>query len=449
MFGRKTVGVGIAVVVLFVFGVSRIYAQSGLTLEGLSSRITTLTRRVSTLSNTKASKNEVAALENRVATLEARLEDSTPVSATSRRRPTSTPIPNNVVIATPTRGRPTSTPTPATAVVTVLSQLTIRSGPSNRFEVVGVAAEDDELTITGKNVSGTWWRVDYKGASAWVYGPSYTNNEINVVSTPVWPTITPRPTNTATLRPTVTPRPTRTPTRVRPTPTPRPPTSTPTRVRPTATSTPAQPFIRIASRNMNVRSGPGVNYTVIGYATSGQEFDITGKNADGTWWRIDFEGENAWIYAPYVTDFYADRIRPVPTPVPPMPTPDPTPVPQTETEYSSIEYATILVGMDRLRDDLQRDWNNKSQSERDVIIVSTAAYLELTAEYCNMTLQSAGRMINEHGQFLDDRGFTTRNDIRARAFLMLVLVERREASRSPSGCNDWLSRATRNLLASE
>ena len=446
MHQRRIVGIGLIVVVLFVFGVSQSQAQSSLTLEGLSDRIMTLARRISSLSNTKANKYDLAALENRVATLEAKSGDVISVSTATRRRPTSTPIPN-VVISTPTRGRPTSTPTPAREVVTVISQLAIRSGPSNRFEVVGVASKDDELTITGKNASGTWWRVDYKGANAWVYGPSYTNDNISIVSTPVWPTNTPRPTNTSKrIRPTLTPRPTRTPTRVRPTATRRPPTSTPTRPRPTATATSAQVYITI-TRNMNVRRGPGTNYVVLGYATIGEEFDINGRNTDGSWWRISFDGRNGWIYAPFVTAFNAGNV-PVVEALAPLPTDTPRPQP-TQGQYSSVEYATILMGMDWKRSDLQRRWSSLSKDQQTVMLLTIAAYLELTAEYCNMSLQDAGRMINEHGQNLDDSGYTIRNDIRARSFLMLVLTEAEEAAHTPYGCDRWLSQATSRLLAAE
>lgn len=241
------------------------------------------------------------------------------------------------------------------------------------------------------------------------------------------------------------PTPVATATRKRPTATStrRPPT--PTRVRPTATPTPAQAYIRI-TRNMNVRLGPDTTYAVVGYATIGQEFDITGRNANGSWWRIEFEGENAWIYAPYVTAVNARGIRVVPTPaLPPTPRPQPTP----ETQYSSTEYAMVLLGMDWNREDLQRRWGGFSEDEKALMLVTIAAYLELTAEYCNMSLQDAGRMINKHGQYLDDTGYTIRNDMRARSFLMLVLTEAEEAPHTPYGCDNWLGQATSRLLVSE
>ena len=59
---------------------------------------------------------------------------------------------------------------------------------------------------------------------------------------------------------------------------------------------------------MNIRSGPGEQYDRIGGASAGEEFRITGKNEDGNWWQIDFNGETAWIYAPFVTAANAENV---------------------------------------------------------------------------------------------------------------------------------------------
>ena len=48
----------------------------------------------------------------------------------------------------------------------------------------------------------------------------------------------------------------------------------------------------------NVRSGPGVNYPVAGSIPQGGSAHVAGKNADGSWWYIDFPGAAggyAWI----------------------------------------------------------------------------------------------------------------------------------------------------------
>ena len=48
---------------------------------------------------------------------------------------------------------------------------------------------------------------------------------------------------------------------------------------------------------INVRSGPGTEFAVLGSLTPGQSAPITGKKADGTWWRIDFSGQPGWVSA--------------------------------------------------------------------------------------------------------------------------------------------------------
>lgn len=321
---RKIVGIGTVVVVLFVFGFSQLQAQSSLTLEGLSGRITTLTRMVSTLTRNKADRSEVGALETRVSALEATLEDTRPDPTATRRRPTSTP-------------------------------------------------------------------------------------------------------------------------------THRPPTSTPTRVRPTTTPTPAKPHISI-TRNMNVRRGPGTNYVVLGQAAVGEKFDINGKNAAGTWWRISFDGKNAWIYAPYVTATNAGAVPVVPF-LAPLPTATPRPATDSIVEFDEnadeVDYAVMLAVQDRQRADLFREWSNQSQESRNAIIAGTVVLLILTSEYCGMSISAVALMIDEHAQYLDDSGYTTRNDVRARAFLMYALTKAEEATRSPVGCDSWLRIGVRNLLASE
>jgi uncharacterized protein YraI len=47
----------------------------------------------------------------------------------------------------------------------------------------------------------------------------------------------------------------------------------------------------------NVRSGPGTQYTILGKAHEGDALDITGKLADGSWLRVNFNGQEGWVLA--------------------------------------------------------------------------------------------------------------------------------------------------------
>ena len=66
-----------------------------------------------------------------------------------------------------------------------------------------------------------------------------------------------------------------------------------------------------------------------------------------------------------------------------------------------------------------------------------------------MPIADTAQMINGFGQLLDDSGYTTRNDIRVRNALMLVLVQSEQSARTPSGCDLWLTQATRRFIESE
>ena len=120
---------------------------------------------------------------------------------------------------------------------------------------------------------------------------------------PPTPTRTPKPTFTPTPLDTPTPvvAPTNTPTATPvetatpvPTNTPEvPPTETPT-------NTPETARAVINNPTVNVRSGPGTNYSNIGQARNGERYDITGKNAGGNWYQINFNGQTAWVTSQFV-----------------------------------------------------------------------------------------------------------------------------------------------------
>ncbi|MBZ0284696.1 MAG: SH3 domain-containing protein [Anaerolineae bacterium] len=50
-----------------------------------------------------------------------------------------------------------------------------------------------------------------------------------------------------------------------------------------------------ANFRINVRSGPSTRYTKLGQLGIGDAVDITGRLADGTWLRINFNGQEGWV----------------------------------------------------------------------------------------------------------------------------------------------------------
>ena len=73
---------------------------------------------------------------------------------------------------------------------------------------------------------------------------------------------------------------------------------------PAPTQQPATPpltastgFFATANFRVNVRSGPGTQYTVLGKVRGGDALDITGRTANNQWLRVNFNGQEGWISA--------------------------------------------------------------------------------------------------------------------------------------------------------
>ena len=85
----------------------------------------------------------------------------------------------------------------------------------------------------------------------------------------------------------------------------------------------------VMTRQTNVRSGPGTNYTVLGTENQGARFVVTGRNPAGDWWEIDYNGRTGWVSAGLVTPYNTEAVAVsanLPA-APPTPTPPPAPLP--------------------------------------------------------------------------------------------------------------------------
>lgn len=77
------------------------------------------------------------------------------------------------------------------------------------------------------------------------------------------------------------------------TPTPVPPTDQPATPQPALQASTG--LFATANFRINVRSGPSARYTKLGQLGIGDAVDVTGRLADGTWLRINFNGQEGWI----------------------------------------------------------------------------------------------------------------------------------------------------------
>jgi uncharacterized protein YraI len=57
-----------------------------------------------------------------------------------------------------------------------------------------------------------------------------------------------------------------------------------------------------AGTTVNVRSGPGTDYSIIGRLFDGESAEVNGRNStDNSWLRIDFDGSEGWVAASVVS----------------------------------------------------------------------------------------------------------------------------------------------------
>ena len=94
-----------------------------------------------------------------------------------------------------------------------------------------------------------------------------------------------------------------------------------------ATATPlflsdTTPVAIAGAQIVNLRSGPGTEYEVIGALLPGENLEITGRNLDSSWWQVTTPMGPAWVSAGVVEAHHIDATLPVQI-GPPTPTPTP------------------------------------------------------------------------------------------------------------------------------
>ncbi len=142
-------------------------------------------------------------------------------------------------------------------VVGISSVLNVRSGAGTNYSVIGSLKPSQSVKITGE--SGNWYKIDFNGRVGYV---SKDYIKVN--------------------------------------------TSTSGNVKPEEKpETPSQPTtlkdgkVTGISTSLNVRSGAGTNYSIIGSLKPNQSVKITGES--GSWYKIDLNGKVGYVSKQYVT----------------------------------------------------------------------------------------------------------------------------------------------------
>ena len=148
-------------------------------------------------------------------------------------------------------------PAAATQPMTATTYVNLRSGPGTSYSVVSVLAPDETVTALG-TVTGGWYQVTTaKGTIGWVY-QTYLRASSGSAAAPTSAT----PAAPATAAPTASGQ---------------------------ATTTAA----------VNVRSGPGTSYGIVGVAAKGTTLGTPGT-VSGGWTQVIYAGVARWISTSYL-----------------------------------------------------------------------------------------------------------------------------------------------------
>lgn len=170
---------------------------------------------------------------------------------------------------------PTPTPLPVSAgTATVLSyRLNVRQGPGVNYAIITSAQYGDVLTLLGyRNAAATWVKVlTANGIQGWSY-VGLMQPSILVVNL----TATNDPGTVSPVQPSA------------PTPTPAP--------------VPSGATARVRAFYLNVRQGPGMNYSVITVISRDQVYPLAGVRSLGSYWvKIVLpDGTQGWVGTGYV-----------------------------------------------------------------------------------------------------------------------------------------------------
>ena len=185
-------------------------------------------------------------------------------------------------------------PGPTDPQATVLAETMVRAGPGSTYPAYGFAQTGQTGLVLGKSADNQWWmvRIDPTKVGAgngWILASFVTTS--NTDNVPVV-----QVTGAGTLPPS---------TIVPPAP------------------VPGAPLITTTDY-VNLRSGPGTNYPVIGNAAPGASTTPTGISADGAWFQFAvptsfFPAGYLWVSADFVVAINTSSLPVVDAPPPPPP----------------------------------------------------------------------------------------------------------------------------------
>lgn len=131
------------------------------------------------------------------------------------------------------------------------------------------------------------------------------------------------------------------------------PTPAPTQTAaPTATPLPSPtpaPAASVTGDSINVRSGPGTIYPVVGKAAKGESLPVIARNQDGSWLEVELkDGKRGWVATKLMQSSVPTESLPIEAKIPPAPTSQPPPAATTapKPDYTTATIIGRVMGKD-------------------------------------------------------------------------------------------------------
>jgi uncharacterized protein YgiM (DUF1202 family) len=161
---------------------------------------------------------------------------------------------------------------PAEPYIRTSDLTNVRSGPATSFEVVGRLAAEAAVAVTGRADESEWWQIEFESSPD---GTGWVAAEVvefvgDAAAVPV--VVAPAPNQAGETD------------------------------EPTAS-------ILIPTGGVNVRSGPGLDFELMGRLDEAESVPVVAQNDNGDWWQIEYAAAGsglAWVAA-VVVDFSGDR----------------------------------------------------------------------------------------------------------------------------------------------
>jgi hypothetical protein len=132
---------------------------------------------------------------------------------------------------------------------------------------------------------------------------------------------------------------------------------------------------KVTAPTLNVRAGPGTDYTIVGKLSLDASVEVVGRNAAGDWLQVVYPANSdrrGWIAADYAKlTGPLETLPEVSTPSPPTPGPSPSPSPtpiqrRTPTPATVLEWEGVYIGMPA--DDVLKIHPKSEMTEENLVL---------------------------------------------------------------------------------